>query len=195
MDKEFEYSDNWKHKTLDSYKNYRRTLSRCVEGVDLTFTFSGTGVAFTGITKGSVITVELDGEMYAENISLADAKQREIEYMISGLPNGEHTVKITCVSGSFAADGAQVVGMPITTAKQLVHNEAATENESTTESVEDSTASDGKTSNEAAGETAAGDSAQTDADEGGNIAVPIAIGAAIAAIIAVVAVIFVKKKK
>ena len=195
LDAEFEYSEGWKHKTMDSYKNYKRTLARCVESVDLTFTFSGTGVAFTGITKDAVISVELDGEMYAENVSIANAKQREVEYLIGGLENGEHSVKITCISGSFAADGAEVVGMPITTAKQLVHNEVAADTESTTESVEDSTASDGKTSNEAAGETVAGDSAQTDADEGGNIAVPIAIGAAIAAIIAVVAVIFVKKKK
>lgn len=196
LDKEFEYSDSWNHKTIDSFKNYRRTMSRGTDGAELTFTFKGTGVAFTGLAKNTVLSVEVDGKMYEENAGVSDAKQREVEYMLEGLADGEHTVKLTVHSGAFVADGAEVIGKPMPTVKQLVHNDALPKNESIGNSESDGSqaTSDNADGISTENDSSVDDNSETPNENGNNILVLIIAGAVIVAVIVVIVAIVRKKK-
>ena len=63
FDNIFTYSENgWEHSTMDSFKNYKRTISHGAEGAYFTVDFEGTGIILTGVQKGdTVVRIEVDG--------------------------------------------------------------------------------------------------------------------------------------
>lgn len=80
FDNIFTYSENgWEHSTMDSFKNYKRTISHGAEGGYLTVDFEGTGIILTGAQKGdTVVSIELDGKTvnkeYAVSKSATDSR-------------------------------------------------------------------------------------------------------------------------
>ncbi len=192
-DAEFSYSGIWEHKTMDSYKNYKRTISNASEGAELTCTFTGTDIDVTGVAKECNLLIEVDGVQYGDNLFVKSVKNREVIFSVKDLTNEQHTVKVTVLNGSFSVDGAQISGIAQPVIQQPLHTvdeqpeETAAPTDDSTESssdipndnsaVSDSTASDGNNAN------------------GGNILLPIGIGAGVVAIAAAIFAIIRKRKK
>lgn len=107
----FTYSkDGWEHKTIDSFRSYKRTISKGTEGAYAEIKFEGTGIILTGAQTGeSVISTTLDGNIVEEGYNIPLISNRQSFYTVSGLENVEHTLKFTVISGECAVDEAQVL--------------------------------------------------------------------------------------
>lgn len=117
----FNYSGSWTHNTMDSFRNYKRTVSDGEEGAEFTFDFTGTGFALTGVNKNDVsIEVELDGEVADTNYNVKTQNFRSAYYFKSDLENKEHTVRVKVLSGTLSIDSAQITGA-------YAHNNDSTE--------------------------------------------------------------------
>lgn len=114
LDAELTYSEGsnvegnggWYHNTMCSYKNYNRTCSDGYEGDTVEFTFSGSAFAVLGQTGSAIIKIEIDGETAEEAYECA-GDARKASYCNFDLESGEHTVKITVVSGTFEIDAVE----------------------------------------------------------------------------------------
>lgn len=104
-----EYSGNWTHNLMSSFRVYKRTCSDGEKEAVLTIRFNGTGFAIVGEnTHNSVISVKLDGEIAEEEFNVKNSGPREIAYSINNLNNSDHTAEITVKSGIFNVDSVQV---------------------------------------------------------------------------------------
>lgn len=183
-----EYSGNWTHETISSFKNYKRTVSTGEEGSSVTLKFSGTGFAATGITKANaVLSVEIDGEVTDGEYVVPKCGFRQSSFYKYGLEYGEHTAVITVKSGTFAVDSFEVLGAAVPIADKE------------TEAVEESADEE---DNAASGETENNEESVEPAPENGEkdkndipVGVFVGVGAACAAAAAVGAVVVKKKKK
>lgn len=182
-------SDGWEHNTMDSFKNYKRTISTGAEGAYLTVDFEGTGIILTGVQKGDmVVSIDVDGKTVNKEYAVSKISNRQSFLLINGLEQGKHTLKLTVVSGSCSVDAAQVL-YDYEAVNKAVINETSSVTESTDSS--DSIPEDNDKSSE---------SNSSDSGNGGNGSfpfVPVAVGAvAVAAAIgAGVAIAKTKKKK
>ncbi len=111
FDHAFTYSkDGWEHKTMDSFKNYRRTLSKGAKGAYAEIKFYGTGLILTGVQSGeSVISIEIDGNVIEEEYKLSPISNRQSFYTASGLEDGRHILGFTVKRGECTVDSAQVL--------------------------------------------------------------------------------------
>ena len=111
FDSIFTYSENgWEHSTMDSFKNYKRTISHGAEGAYFTVDFEGTGIILTGVQKGdTVVSIEVDGKTVNKEYAVSKISNRQSFLLINGLEQGKHTLKLTVVSGSCSVDAAQVL--------------------------------------------------------------------------------------
>lgn len=104
-----EYSGNWTHNLMSSFKVYKRTCSDGEKDAVLTVKFNGTGFAVIGEnTHNSVIDVTIDGKTADKNFNVLNSGPREIAYSRNGLEKSEHIVEITVISGIFNVDSIQV---------------------------------------------------------------------------------------
>ena len=182
-------SDGWEHNTMDSFKNYKRTISTGAEGAYLTVDFEGTGIILTGVQKGdTVVSIEVDGKTVNKEYAVSKISNRQSFVLINGLEQGSHTLKLTVVSGSCSVDAAQVL-YDYEAVNKAVINETSSVTESTDSS--DSVPED----NDKSAESNSSDS--SDSSNGSFPFVPVAVGAvAVAAAIgAGVAIAKMKKKK
>lgn len=169
----FEYSGEWEHKTMSSFKNYKRTISKGSQDSVLTVTFDGTGFALTGEANGeTVLSVSIDGGEAAV-AGVYKTGSREVSYLADGLENGHHTAVITVAMGSYSVDGMQVMGGEVPLPKIDETVEEAEEDTDESVSAESNDAENKKSS----------------------AVIPVAIGAVAVAAVAAVAAVFVKKKK
>lgn len=119
----FNYTGEWEHNTMSSFKNYKRTLSTGSAGCSFTVDFEGTGIALTGGGKGATLNWSVDGGETQE-YTFTKTGMREVNFLLSGLEAGKHTLSITVADGNYNVDGAEVTGGAVSTAKQIVHNAA-----------------------------------------------------------------------
>lgn len=187
LDSIFTYSaDGWEHSTMDSFKNYRRTISHGAEGGYLIVDFEGTGIILTGVQKGdTVVSIDVDGKTVNKKYAVSKISNRQSFLLINGLEQGKHTLKLTVVSGSCSVDAAQVL-YDYEAVNKAVTNETSSVAESTDSS--DSVPED----NDKSAKSNGGDSGK-----GSFPFVPVVVGAvAVAAAIgAGVAIAKMKKKK
>lgn len=190
FDNIFTYSENgWEHSTMDSFKNYKRTISTGAEGAYLTVDFEGTGIILTGVQKGdTVVSIDVDGKTVNKEYAVSKISNRQSFLLINGLEQGKHTLKLTVVSGSCSVDAAQVLYD-----YEAVNKAVISDTSSVTEST-DSSDSVPEDNDESA------ESNSSDSSNSGNGSfpfVPVAVGAvAVAAAIgAGVAIAKMKKKK
>ena len=184
----FDYTGEWNHNTMSSFKNYKRTLSSAKAGCSFAVDFTGTGIAITGGGKGASVTYTLDG---GEEVAytVPSTGMREVNFMLKGLENGEHHLNVTVTDGTYNVDGAEVTGMEVYTAAQREHS---AEQEPSGVTGEDQSAEQaGQTTGEQSG------AEQGDSENKGGFpaAAGIGIGAAVVAAGAAAAVIVRKKKK
>lgn len=170
FDSAFTYStDGWSHSTMDSFKNYKRTISKGTEGAFAEIGFEGTGIILTGAQSGeSVVSIEIDGNVTQKEYSVSKMSNRQSFFSVNGLDNGRHTLKLTVLSGECAVDSAQV----------LYDYDAAIAKAAEEKAAEEQAVSAPETTEEAAAETEA---VQENAQKT-SPAVPIAICAAAAAV-------------
>lgn len=111
FDNIFTYSENgWEHSTMDSFKNYKRTISHGAEGAYFTVDFEGTGIILTGVQKGdTVVSIEVDGKTVNKKYAVSKISNRQSFLLINSLEQGKHTLKLTVVSGNCSVDAAQVL--------------------------------------------------------------------------------------
>ena len=104
-----EYSGEWRHDCMSSFRNFRRTVSKGSAGSRMTVRFFGTGFALTGDSGGqsAVVSVSLDGGEN-ETFTLPKSGAREILFMLHGLAEGEHSAVIDVISGELTVDAVEV---------------------------------------------------------------------------------------
>ena len=110
LDSLFTYDDktSWEHRLMDSFKCYKRTVSKAQKGSSFTLTFSGAAFILTGNSeKGAGIKVTLDGREY-EIIKVGKTGNREALYFSGDLKEGKHKAEITILAGSLNLDGAEI---------------------------------------------------------------------------------------
>ena len=110
LDSLFTYDDKtpWEHSLMDSFKCYKRTVSKAQKGSSFTLTFSGSAFILTGNSeKGAGIKVTLDGKEY-EIIKVGKTGNREALYYSGDLTEGKHKAEITILAGSLNLDGAEI---------------------------------------------------------------------------------------
>lgn len=102
-----ENGEGWFFDNMCTYKNFNRTLSTGEVGDTVSVKFNGTEVAIIGPSKEATIKVEIDGTTVEENYVCPKGSQRKACYRISGLEDGEHTITVTVVSGTFNVDAVE----------------------------------------------------------------------------------------
>ena len=110
LDSVFTYDDKtpWEHSLMDSFKCYKRTVSKGQKGSSFTLTFSGSAFILTGNSeKGAGIKVTLDGKEY-EIIKVGKTGNREALYYSGDLKEGIHKAEITILAGNLNLDGAEI---------------------------------------------------------------------------------------
>lgn len=110
LDSVFTYDDKtpWEHSLMDSFKCYKRTVSKGQKGSSFTLTFYGSAFILTGNSeKGAGIKVTLDGKEY-EIIKVGKTGNREALYYSGDLKEGKHKAEITILAGSLNLDGAEI---------------------------------------------------------------------------------------
>ena len=182
----FDYTGEWNHNTMSSFKNYKRTLSSAKAGCSFAVDFTGTGIAITGGGKDASVTYTLDG---GEEVAytVPSTGMREVNFMLKGLENGEHHLNVTVTDGTYNVDGAEVTGMEVYTAAQREHSAAQEPSGVTGEA--QSAEQAGRT-----GEQSGAEQGDSDNKGGFPAAAGIGIGAAVVAAGAAAAVIVRKKK-
>lgn len=185
LDAIFTYSaDGWEHNTMDSFKNFRRTISHGAEGAYFTVDFEGTGIILTGVQEGdTVVSIDVDGKTVNKEYAVSKIGNRQSFVLINGLEQGSHTLKLTVVSGSCSVDAAQVL-YDYEAVNKAVINETSSVTEST-----DSSYSVPEDSNKST-ESKSGDSGENSFP-----VVPVAVGAAVAAVAVGVGIAIAKTKK
>lgn len=108
-DENFQYIGTWKHTTMGSFKNYKRTISEGGKGEKLIVKLNGKGFALTGIAQDTVFSIEIDGKVVNEGFNAINSSFREVIYHHYDLEEGEHEVQITVKSGVFGVDALEVV--------------------------------------------------------------------------------------
>ena len=183
----FDYTGEWNHNTMSSFKNYKRTLSSAKAGCSFAVDFTGTGIAITGGGKGASVTYTLDG---GEEVAytVPSTGMREVNFMLKGLENGEHHLNVTVTDGTYNVDGAEVTGMEVYTAAQREHS--ASQEPSGVTGEAQSAEQAGRT-----GEQSGAEQGDSENKGGFPAAAGIGIGAAVVAAGAAAAVIVRKKKK
>lgn len=120
-DPAFDYTGEWEHNTMSSYKNYKRTLSTGKAGSSFTVDFTGTGIALTGGGSGASISWSVDGGE-AQEYTFGKNTVRKANFLLDGLEEGAHTLSVTVVDGNYNVDGAEISGGTVYTAKQPEHS-------------------------------------------------------------------------
>jgi hypothetical protein len=97
----------WYHNTMCSYKNYHRTLSTGYPGASLFFSFEGSAFALIGAASSAVLSIEVDGNSIETGYAADATGNRRAVYADYDLSEGQHTVKITVVSGTLDVDAVE----------------------------------------------------------------------------------------
>lgn len=185
------YAGDWSHNTMSGYSDYKRTISTGSANAEVTIEFEGTGFAVTGKnTDENVISVEVDGVKVEDSYTAERVGSRKIAYCKHDLEKGQHTAKITVVSGQFSIDGVEITGGDIALLGASAAEPAAAE-----ETAEPAQTQPAQSTPEDVSTPDNADAAPNEEKNGVPI-IPIAVGAAaVIAAGAAAAVIISKKKK
>ena len=103
-------AEGWSHSTTDSFKSYKRTVSKGTAGASAEIEFEGTGILLTGEQDGSAaVSVTLDGELLEREHEIPAMSHRQTFLSVHGSEQGKHTLKITVLRGVCAVDAAQIL--------------------------------------------------------------------------------------
>lgn len=106
--KEFSYSDGWIKNTSEHFRFSNRTsASSETSGSFFTFKFSGENVSLLGEAKNLRLKVEVDDKILSAGYYIDKCDSKQVFYNKRGLSSGEHTAKVTVISGSLKFDSIE----------------------------------------------------------------------------------------
>ena len=186
------YTGDWSHSTMDSFKNYKRTISTGNSGASVSIEFDGTGILLIGAGSGNaVIDTELDGKAKDGAFTIAKTSNRQAFYSIYGLESGHHTLTVTVSEGLLVLDAAEVLLDSAQVEKLLASGTEETEPIIKDTPVQNEIVTDESQAPETASEPTAVQDEKTAGKDSSIPLIPIAIGIGAAAI-AGIAFIFLK---
>ena len=104
------YTGDWTHSTMDSFKNYKRTISSGNSGASVSIEFDGTGIVLVGAESGNaVIDTEIDGAAKDSGYRVPKTSNRQAFYTVYGLERRHHTLNVTVKEGSLLLDAAEIL--------------------------------------------------------------------------------------
>ena len=107
LDNEIVYEGRWEHNTTAPFTNHNRTASSNYGGGSLMFSFEGDSLALIGTSSDGKVTVELDGEVIAENVPVRSSTDKSALWFKYNLGYGEHEAKVTVDSGTVTVDAIE----------------------------------------------------------------------------------------
>lgn len=104
------YKGDWYRTVPDQYVHFNRTISRATvakgeKAKTMQFSFTGSRFSLIGQSGAYKIKVYVDGKLL-KTCSSKGTKARQCSAWFK-VPNGEHTVKIVVVSGTFTLDAIE----------------------------------------------------------------------------------------
>ena len=103
-----DYTGDWKHELMSSFRNYKRTLSTGTAGSSFSVRFTGSGIALAGENaqdgEACVIGVEIDGKACETAYEVPVSGRRELFYARYGLDEAKHVLKVTVLKGRLNLD-------------------------------------------------------------------------------------------
>ena len=122
------YTGDWTHSTMDSFKNYKRTISSGNSGASVSIEFDGTGIVLVGAESGNaVIDTEIDGAAKDSGYRVPKTSNRQAFYTVYGLERGHHTLNVTVKEGSLILDAAEIIIDNTQAGKMSASSEEVTE--------------------------------------------------------------------
>ena len=119
------YTGDWSHSTMDSFKNYKRTISTGNSGASVDIQFDGTGIVLVGAESGnSVIDTVLDDNAKDDAFAVPKTSNRQAFYAVYGLESGHHKLTVTVSEGTLILDAAEVI-LDSAQAEKLLASETA----------------------------------------------------------------------
>lgn len=112
LDGSVKFDGDWEHNTMDSFTNHNRTASYASDGSTAEFEFDGDSAALIGTASEAVITVELDGEVVADKITV-NSGSKQAFWRRYGLGMGDHKLKFTVHSGTLGFDAYEYGSMTV----------------------------------------------------------------------------------
>ena len=112
LDSSVKFDGDWEHNTMDSFTNHNRTASYASDGSTAEFEFDGDSAALIGTASEAVITVELDGEVVADKITV-NSGSKQAFWRRYGLGMGDHKLKFTVHSGTLGFDAYEYGSMTV----------------------------------------------------------------------------------
>jgi len=113
LDSCFTYIENkksvWTHSLMDSFKCYKRTVSKGQKGSSFEFDFTGSGFILTGsCEKAGGVSIKIDGKILQAQ-KIRKSGNREALYFCKDLKKGKHKVELTILAGNLNIDGLEVL--------------------------------------------------------------------------------------
>ena len=113
MAPQIEYADRaqngWMLDGMADFRFFNRTCATGEAGSELKLEFCGSGISMLGKTERVMITLFLDGKLYAENVLIENTQFRESFYVIDGLSDGKHSLRLVIVEGTLDFDAAEIL--------------------------------------------------------------------------------------
>ncbi|MBR6616291.1 MAG: hypothetical protein IKL00_00260 [Oscillospiraceae bacterium] len=113
MAPQIEYADRaqngWMLDGMADFRFFNRTCATGEAGSELKLEFCGSGISLLGKTERVIITLFLDGKLYAENVLIENTQFRESFYVIDGLSDGKHSLRLVIVEGTLDFDAAEIL--------------------------------------------------------------------------------------
>lgn len=101
-------NNGWTLNGMAEYKFFNRTCAKGGAGAEVKIRFHGSGIFLLGKTERAVISLYLDGKLYAEQVEVEHSGYREAFYTIENIPLTDHTVKLVIMEGSLEFDAAEI---------------------------------------------------------------------------------------
>ena len=111
-DSRVKYEGNWDVATTGAASDwYRSTSTSSSAGASFTFDINSDGFSLIGKNDNeATIDVEIDGSIYESDVKTQKSPSHGSAYIVSGLGNSKHTVKVTLKAGTFVLDAIMPFG-------------------------------------------------------------------------------------
>ncbi len=100
--------NGWILNGMADYKFFNRTSALGESGSEMELRFYGSGVHLLGTSEHAVITLYLDGKLYAEHVEIKNSGYRECFYGVDQISESWHTIKLVIEDGSLEFDAAEI---------------------------------------------------------------------------------------
>lgn len=105
-DSVFDYEGEWEHDTMESFHNYKRTISTGKAGSLVHLRYTGGSFAVFGKSGPALLLVSVDGE--EEKTSVGETVYRDVSVW-KKLEINDHKIVIRVIEGEYSIDGVEII--------------------------------------------------------------------------------------